>query len=59
VDELGGRVFRLVDKLQKQGCNRTEIFAALWAEAYEEPLPENFRLMPRATVPYLDEPWYC
>ena len=24
-----------------------------------ETLPENFNLMPRATVPYLDEPWYC
>jgi radical SAM superfamily enzyme YgiQ (UPF0313 family) len=59
VDELGARVFRLVDKLQKQGRNRTEIFAALWAEAQEEPLPENFHLMPRATVPFLDEPWYC
>jgi hypothetical protein len=23
------------------------------------PLPENFDLMPRASIPYLDEPWYC
>jgi radical SAM superfamily enzyme YgiQ (UPF0313 family) len=59
VDVLGARVFRLVDRLQKQGLNRTEIFAAIWCEAGDEPLPENFRLMPRAVVPYLDEPWYC
>jgi len=59
VDALGARVFRLVDKLQKQGMNRTEIFAAIWREAGDEPLPEDFHLMPRATVPYLDEPWYC
>ena len=59
VDALGARVFRLVDRLQKQGLNRTGIFAALWREAGDEPLPENFHLMPRAEIPYLDEPWYC
>ncbi len=59
VDELGARLFRLVDKLQKQGQTRTQIFEAIWQESCEDPLPENFHLMPRATVPYLDEPWYC
>jgi radical SAM superfamily enzyme YgiQ (UPF0313 family) len=59
VDALGARIFRLVDKLQKQGQNRTEIFAAIWREAGDDPLPENFHLMPRAAIPYLDEPWYC
>lgn len=59
VDALGARIFRLVDKLQKQNLNRTEIFAAIWREAGDEPLPENFDLIPRAAVPYLDEPWYC
>ena len=59
VDALGARIFRLVDKLQKLGLNRTEIFTAIWCEAGDDPLPENFHLMPRATVPYLDEPWYC
>ena len=59
VDSLGARIFRLVDRLQKQNLNRTEIFAAIWSEAGDEPLPKNFHLMPRAVVPYLDEPWYC
>jgi hypothetical protein len=59
VDALGARIFRLVDQLQKQGLNRIGIFAAIWKEAGDEPLPENFQLMPRAAVPYLDEPWYC
>jgi radical SAM superfamily enzyme YgiQ (UPF0313 family) len=59
VDALGARVFRLVDKLQKQGLNRAEIFAAIWLEAGDDPLPKNFHLMPRTVVPYLDEPWYC
>lgn len=59
VDALGARIFRLVDKLQKQGLNRTAIFAAIWNEAGDDPLPESFHLIPRAAVPYLDEPWYC
>jgi radical SAM superfamily enzyme YgiQ (UPF0313 family) len=59
VDSLGARIFRLVDKLQKQGQNRTQIFAEIWSEAGNEPLPKNFHLMPRVSVPYLDEPWYC
>ncbi len=59
VDELGARVFRLVDRLQKQGKGRTDIFAAIWQEAGGDPLPENFRVMPRIAEPYLDEPWYC
>jgi radical SAM superfamily enzyme YgiQ (UPF0313 family) len=59
VDALGARIFRLVAKLQKQGQNRTQIFAGIWDEAGDEPLPQNFHLIPRVTVPFLDEPWYC
>jgi radical SAM superfamily enzyme YgiQ (UPF0313 family) len=56
VDALGARIFRLV---QQKSLNRTQLFAAIWAEASDEPLPENFRLIPRAAIPFLDEPWYC
>jgi radical SAM superfamily enzyme YgiQ (UPF0313 family) len=56
LDDLAGRIFRIV---ANKGLNRTEMFAAIWAEASDEPLPENFHLVPRAAVPYLDEPWYC
>ena len=38
---------------------RREIFHRLWSLAGSPPLPENFDLMPRATIPYMDEPWYC
>ena len=37
---------------------RRAIFAEVWDLANERPI-ENFDLLPRATVPYLDEPWYC
>jgi radical SAM superfamily enzyme YgiQ (UPF0313 family) len=51
LDELGKRIFQLV---QQKG-SRSEIFASIWKEIYDEPLD----LIPRAAVPYLDEPWYC
>ena len=57
VDALARRAFRLVDALQKQGRTRSEIFREI-AELAGMPL-ENFDLIPRAAVPYLDEPWYC
>jgi radical SAM superfamily enzyme YgiQ (UPF0313 family) len=59
VDELGARVFRLVHERQKQGLGRTAIFREICALAGCEPPHEDFGLMPRATVPYLNEPWYC
>jgi hypothetical protein len=31
----------------------------MWDLVADRPLPENFDLMPRATIPYMDEPWYC
>ena len=47
-------------KLAARKGSRREIFAKLWQLADDdEPLPENFNLMPRATIPYMDEPWYC
>jgi len=56
VDALAARVFALV---QKQECSRTQIFAWIWELAHGQAPPENFHLLPRAAIPYLDEPWYC
>jgi radical SAM superfamily enzyme YgiQ (UPF0313 family) len=56
------RVDQLADQalnLAAQRGSRREIFGKLWALASEQPLPDNFDLMPRATIPYMDEPWYC
>jgi radical SAM superfamily enzyme YgiQ (UPF0313 family) len=39
--------------------SRREAFARIWELACDKPLPRNFKLIPRAAVPYLDEPWYC
>ncbi len=57
VDALAARVFRVVADRQKQGRSRSEIFREI-CEVSGAPI-ENYELMPRATIPYLDEPWYC
>jgi len=57
VDHLGAQVFHLVADRQKQGRSRAEIFQEI-CEIAGAPR-ENYKLMPRATIPFLDEPWYC
>lgn len=46
-------------KLAAQPGLRREIFAKMWNLAGDQPLPDNFDLLPRAAIPYMDEPWYC
>jgi radical SAM superfamily enzyme YgiQ (UPF0313 family) len=58
VDDLSGKALHAVWSGQKEGRSRRELFAELWRLATERP-PENFDLLPRAAIPYLDEPWYC
>jgi radical SAM superfamily enzyme YgiQ (UPF0313 family) len=57
VDRLGARVFHLVADRQKQGRSRGEVFQEI-CEIAGCP-QKNYKLMPRATIPFLDEPWYC
>jgi radical SAM superfamily enzyme YgiQ (UPF0313 family) len=58
VDGLADRVFAAVAQAPR-GATRWETFAEIWRLADAGPLPENFELLPRAAIPYLDEPWYC
>ena len=62
LDSLAARLLKLIDSEQKLGRTRREIFGRIWAEAHPGPgreLPENFDLLARAAIPYLNEPWYC
>lgn len=59
VDALAARLLGLVDTRQRQDQSREQIFDAIWREAFAETLPDNYRLVPRAAIPYLNEPWYC
>jgi radical SAM superfamily enzyme YgiQ (UPF0313 family) len=55
VDALASEALRLAST---EGPRR-EIFHKMWDLAADRPLPDDFDLMPRATIPYMDEPWYC
>lgn len=58
MDRLARAVFASVVHEQREGTPRRELFAKVWELAYGL-MPENFDLLPRAAIPYLDEPWYC
>src|SRR6185295_17273557 len=59
IDTLATRVLRLVNAAQRSRTARREIFRQIWETAQDAPIYEDFDLMPRATIPYMDEPWYC
>jgi radical SAM superfamily enzyme YgiQ (UPF0313 family) len=62
VDALQQRIERLVGK--QLGADRRSLFNRIWEEAHHtagitsSPRPETGAL-PRAAIPYLNEPWYC
>ena len=43
----------------EQRGQRRDTFRQIWEAAHGRTIPEPFDLMPRATIPYMDEPWYC
>jgi radical SAM superfamily enzyme YgiQ (UPF0313 family) len=55
IDDLAKRVFQAASRK----APRRELFHDIWEEAHGAPPPENFNLIPRAAIPYMDEPWYC
>jgi radical SAM superfamily enzyme YgiQ (UPF0313 family) len=55
IDELAAGALQVVGK----PSSRAEAFRSLWALVSEDPTYENLEIMPRATIPYMDEPWYC
>jgi len=65
VDRLYEEVLALVKEAEAEGQSRREIFAQVWERADRaaaggvRPLREADRRRPRATIPYLSEPWYC
>jgi radical SAM superfamily enzyme YgiQ (UPF0313 family) len=56
VDALAARVFQIVKA--RAGQSRREIFSEI-SSCAGAAMPENFSLIARAAIPYLDEPWYC
>jgi radical SAM superfamily enzyme YgiQ (UPF0313 family) len=57
IDDLSRFIFHIAHAHTKRG--QREQFMEIWRATQDEPLQENFALLPRAAIPYLDEPWYC
>jgi radical SAM superfamily enzyme YgiQ (UPF0313 family) len=61
VDRLQRRIERLVGT--SLGGDRREVFDRIWQEAHAQagitPRPRERGALPRAAIPYLNEPWYC
>ena len=60
IDNLAEQAMALVEAQSEHGASRREIFGRLCELADVESRPlESASARPRATIPYLDEPWYC
>jgi len=65
VDALQRRVEQVVQKAAAAGANRRHTFQHVWEllqETMDQPVKPLFEMtpsLPRAAVPYLNEPWYC
>lgn len=57
VDQLCTRVQSLIRREERRKATRAEIFEGIWELAHER--RPDFHLGSRATIPYLNEPWYC
>jgi radical SAM superfamily enzyme YgiQ (UPF0313 family) len=57
VDRLCSQVQSLILREERRKAARTEIFQGIWELAHGS--RPDFHLPARATIPYLNEPWYC
>jgi radical SAM superfamily enzyme YgiQ (UPF0313 family) len=58
VDELCAEVRREVNVGERRSMARREIFADVWELVFGESIDRE-ALPARASIPYLEEPWYC
>ncbi len=58
IDELAAAALRAVQHAEREGASRREIFHSLWNLAGGA-LPCDPPRPARATIPFLEEPWYC
>jgi radical SAM superfamily enzyme YgiQ (UPF0313 family) len=65
MDQLHKDVLELVKAGDERGETRQNVFAKIWTLAHEaagvslRKLPDSIHVPARATIPYLEEPWYC
>jgi radical SAM superfamily enzyme YgiQ (UPF0313 family) len=56
MDRLCADIQTLIKREETRRATRAETFRAIWNLAKQ---PDEFNLIPRAAIPYLNEPWYC
>lgn len=59
LDQMAPVLQRLIQIAHDRGESRRRIFSRIWEVAFSEPLPDGVPLDSRATIPYLNEPWFC
>jgi hypothetical protein len=59
LDRLCGKIQGLIQEEERRKASRSATFGKIWDLAHDRPRPVDFHLAARATIPYLDEPWYC
>jgi hypothetical protein len=57
LDRLCAEIQQLIQHEERHKSSRSEIFDKIWELAHGR--PRDFHLVSRATIPYLNEPWYC
>ncbi|MDQ1470692.1 MAG: hypothetical protein QOJ99_2172 [Bryobacterales bacterium] len=57
MDRLCSDLQKLIRAAERRSATRSEVFSQIWQRAFG--VPPDFHLAARATVPYLNEPWYC
>ena len=59
VDALAETVSAVVRRGVAERQTRSEIFESVYETAHGRPAAEDFRLLPRTVIPYMEEPWFC
>jgi hypothetical protein len=57
LDRLCAELQQMIQREERHKATRSEIFGKIWELAHGR--PPDFHLASRATIPYLNEPWYC
>jgi hypothetical protein len=57
LDRLCQQIQSLIQAEEHRKSSRSAIFGKIWDLAHDRPV--DFHLTARATIPYLNEPWYC
>lgn len=59
VDALAATVAEVVRSGVTVRKSRAQVFGKIWEAAHGSPPLDDFTLMPRTVIPFMEEPWFC